>query len=145
MMGKVARWLVILGCDARFAGADGRPDEELLEEAAREGRIFVTRDTRIPEVAGLRKIVVRAQRFEEQLSDVLRKAGLKPDRSRLFSRCTHCNEALSSVPRQEALAEAPPRVRELTTEFFRCPSCRRLYWHGTHTERTIAKLDRMGL
>lgn len=145
MLGKLARWLVLLGYDARFVGGDGRADIELLEQAHREGRVFLTRDTKIPEVAGLLKIVIREQRFEEQLVHVLRELSLKPDRKRLFTRCTYCNEKLEALAREEALPQAPPLVRELPTDFFRCPSCRRLYWNGTHTERTIKKLDRMGL
>jgi uncharacterized protein with PIN domain len=33
MLGKLARWLVLLGYDAKFAGSDGRSDLELLREA----------------------------------------------------------------------------------------------------------------
>src|SRR5579884_4221436 len=137
MLGKLARWLVLLGYDARWAGVDGRSDLELLEEAHREGRVFVTRDTKIPDVAGLTKIVVRPQRFEEQLTLVLRALSLKPDLARLFTRCTYCNEPLAVVPRERALPRVPPLVRELDTPFFECPKCARVYWNGTHTERTI--------
>jgi len=145
MLGKLARWLVMLGYDAAFGGGDGCPDSALLEQAQKEGRVFLTRDTRIPEVAGLRKLVVRSQRFEEQLRFVLEEMGLRPERSRLFTRCTYCNRLLESVPRPEALALVPPLVRELRSDFWRCPGCRRMYWNGTHTQRTVAKLERWGL
>lgn len=145
MLGKVARWLMMLGYDARLAPADARSDKELLEEASREGRVFLTRDTRIPEVRGLRKLVLREQRFEDQLRRVLKETDLTPDPARLFSRCTLCNRALETVPREEALPEAPEKVRELATGFFRCPGCRKLYWTGTHVQNTVDKLRRMGL
>lgn len=145
MLGKLARWLILLGYDACFVRADGRADLELLEQAHREGRVFLTRDTKIPEVAGLRKLVLREQRFEEQLAHVLRELALKPNRKRLFTRCTYCNELLKTVLREEALPQVPPLVRSLRTDFFRCPSCLRFYWNGTHTERTVKKLARMGL
>lgn len=145
MLGKLAKWLILLGYDTRFVGADARPDLELLEEAHREGRVFLTRDTKIPEVRSLRKIVLREQRFEEQLLSVLEQFSLKPDRRRLFTRCTYCNRMLEILAREEALPQVPPLVRRLETEFFRCPSCRRIYWNGTHTERTIRKLERLGL
>jgi uncharacterized protein with PIN domain len=145
MLGKLARWLIILGYDAAYGGADGRPDSALQEQAKSEGRVFLTRDTRIPEVSGLRMIVVRPTRFEDQLRFVLRRLDLKPDRRRLFTRCTACNEALASVPREEALSQVPPLVRELRTDFWRCGKCRRLYWGGTHTQRTIEKLDLWGI
>ena len=145
MLGKLARWLIMLGYDAAYGASDGRPDSALQEQALREGRIFLTRDTRIPEVAGLRMILVRPERFEEQLRFVLQALGLKPDRKRLFTRCTYCNLPLDSVPRAQALALVPPLVRELKTEFFRCPGCQRMYWGGSHTQRTIEKLDLWGL
>lgn len=145
MLGKLARWLVLLGYDARWAGVDGRSDLELLEQAHREGRVFITRDTKIPEVAGLRKLVVRPQRFEEQLVYVLGQLGLRPDPERLFSRCAYCNEPLAGLTRETALPRVPPLVRRLDTRFFECRRCGRVYWNGTHTERAIKKLQRLGL
>ncbi len=144
MLGKLARWLLILGYDARY-GEAGLSDLELLEQAHRERRIFLTRDTEIPAVQGLKMIVIRSQRFEDQLTLVAREAGLKLDRARLFSRCTYCNEPLSELPREQALPLVPPLVRELRTPFFRCPKCARMYWNGTHTERAIKKLQALGL
>ncbi|MBI3552041.1 MAG: Mut7-C RNAse domain-containing protein [Elusimicrobia bacterium] len=145
MLGKLARWLILLGYDASYAQGQGQTDLELLEVAHREGRVFLTRDTKIPAVEGLRMIVVRTQRFEDQLKQLQRELGLKPDRKRLFTRCTYCNAALDELTREQALPLVPPLVRELKTPFFRCPSCKRMYWNGTHTERTIKKLEKLGL
>ena len=145
MLGKLARWLILLGYDARYAGSDGRSDKNLQEEAAREGRVFLTRDTGIPEVDGLRMIVIRPQRFEDQLRLVFDALKLKARRDKLFSRCTYCNKELESVPRQQALPLMPPLVRGLDTPFHRCPSCARMYWNGTHTERTVLKIKRLGI
>ncbi|HXS99301.1 MAG TPA: Mut7-C RNAse domain-containing protein [Elusimicrobiota bacterium] len=138
MLGKLARWLVLLGYDAAFAGVDGRSDLELLRQAQREGRTFVTKDRRIPEVAGLPVIVLTGKDFEEQL----RELALKPDPARLFSRCTDCNVPLASLSREEALPLVPPKVKALDTPFWRCPKCGKLFWNGTHTDRIIATLRR---
>lgn len=142
MLGKLARWLILLGYDAAWA-ADGRSDLELLEQAHREGRVFLTRDTKIPDVAGLVKVVIREQRFEGQLRHVARELGLRPDPAKAFTRCTYCNEPLAGLPREEALPLVPPLVRALDTPFFRCPRCKRVYWNGTHTERVLKKLQRL--
>jgi|SRR5579883_2379146 len=144
MLGKLAKWLILLGYDARYE-SQGRADLELLEEARRENRVFLTRDARIPDVKGLVKIVLREERFEAQLTRVAEELGLRPDPARLFSRCTYCNAALDKMPREAALPLVPPLVRELPTDFFRCPKCERLYWNGTHAERAIKKLRRLGL
>ncbi len=145
MLGKLARWLIMLGYDAAYGGAAGESDAALLERAKKEGRIFLTRDTRIPRAAGLRMLVVRPTRFEDQLRYVLKALELKPDRKKLFTRCTYCNEALASVPREEALALVPPMVQELQTDFWRCGTCKRMYWGGTHVQRTVEKLERWGI
>lgn len=141
MLGKLARWLVLLGYDAAFAGVDGRSDLELLRQAQAEGRVFVTRDRRIPEVAGLRVVVLAGKSLEEQL----RELSLKPDPARLFSRCTECNLPLESLAREEALKIVPPKVKTLDTPFWRCPKCGKLFWNGTHTDRIVATLRRAGL
>lgn len=145
MLGKLARWLILLGYDARYASRPGQPDLELLEEAHREGRVFLTQDRKIPAVAGLRMVVVTGKRFEDQILQLKAELGLKPDRAKLFTRCTYCNEPLTRLTKEEALPLVPPLVRELDTPFFRCAKCRRLYWNGTHTERTIKRLDKLGL
>jgi hypothetical protein len=145
MLGKLARWLILLGYDASYAQVKGQSDLELLERAHREGRVFLTRDTKIPDVAGLRKIVIRETRFEEQLKRVQTELGLKADHSKLFTRCTYCNVALAQLPREEALPLLPPLVRELQVPFFQCPTCRRMYWTGSHTDRTVKKLEKLGL
>ena len=86
MLGKLARWLAILGYDAKFAGVDGRSDLELLRQAQSEGRIFVTRDRGIPIVTGLRQVVLLDEGFEAQLRQLAGELALKPDSARLFSR-----------------------------------------------------------
>ena len=145
MLGKLCRWLVILGYDAKFAGGDGRSDLELLREAQLEGRIFVTRDRRIPDVAGLPKVVILEDDFEGQLRQLAGELSLKPDPARRFSRCAACNEPLEALARAEALPLVPPLVRTLETPFWRCRSCGRLYWNGSHTDAIVATIRRLGL
>lgn len=145
MLGKLARWLALLGYDAVFAGGDGRADLDLLKEAQREGRIFVTRDQGVPEVAGVRKVIIRHARWEEQLRQLAAELSLRPDPALLFTRCGDCNAPLDALTREEALPLVPPKVRTLETPFRRCPSCRRLFWNGTHTERILQTLRDLGL
>jgi len=144
MLGKLARWLVLLGYDARFVKRSERSDLDIAEEALREGRVLLTRDRRIPAVRGLRVLVLREQRFEDQLKRVLGDFGLKPDAKRFFTRCPECGSSLQAVSRESVLGELPPLVRTLDTAFFRCDPCRHLYWHGTHVRNTVEKVRRMG-
>lgn len=145
MLGKLARWLVLLGFDAHFVKKSERSDLDIAEEALREGRILLTQDRRIPAVHGLKMLVLREQHFEDQLKRVLSDCGLKADARRLFSRCTDCGVLLARVSRESILEVLPPLVRTLETDFFRCPQCRHVYWRGTHVRNTIQKLEQMGV
>lgn len=145
MLGKLARWLVLLGYDAKFAGVDGRSDLELLRQAQREERVFVTRDRGIPAVAGLRMVVIVAGDLESQLRQLAKELSLKPDPAKRFSRCADCNEPLETLARAEALPLVPEKVRTLETPFWRCRKCGKLFWNGTHTGRIIETIRGLGL
>ena len=140
-LGRLARYLRMLGFDARWR-PDARDDEIALTAAA-EHRIVLTRD------AGLlkRRIVTHGHRVREsdperQLHEVVRRLDLL----RLvapFRRCLCCNALLEAVRKDEIADALPPRVRERHEDFRRCPSCRRIYWAGSHRlrmERLIAGL-----
>jgi len=132
-LGRLARYLRMLGFDARWrSDAD---DEELARVSSAEHRILLTRD------AGLlkRRIVTHGYRVREtdaprQLAEVVHRLDLF--RSILpFRRCLRCNDLLETVPKEDVACELPPRVRERHEAFRRCPSCRRVYWSGTHRRR----------
>jgi uncharacterized protein with PIN domain len=133
MLGRLARWLRLLGFDCSYR-AD-IPDAELVEHAWRDGRVILTRDRRLLEewrVSGIH--LVRAEHTGEQLREVLRAFELL-DGVRLFSRCSACNRLLEETSRQAARGRAPRRVLEAEERFWECPECKRVYWRGSHTDR----------
>ena len=140
-LGRLARYLRMLGFDARWRN-DER-DEEIARVASAEHRIVLTRD------AGLlkRRIVTHGYRVREadprrQLAEVSHRLDLFGSIAP-FRRCLCCNALLETVRKEDIAGELPPRVRERHDAFRRCPSCRRVYWAGTHhqrMERLIADL-----
>lgn len=52
-----------------------------------------------------------------------------------FSRCVRCNALLEPVEKANLDCVLPEKVAQLHTDFKRCPSCRRVYWKGSHYER----------
>ena len=140
-LGRLARYLRMLGFDARWRN-DER-DEEIARIASAEHRIVLTRD------AGLlkRRIVTHGYRVREadprrQLAEVFHRLDLFGSVAP-FRRCLCCNALLETVRKEDVAGELPPRVRERHDAFRRCPSCRRVYWAGTHhqrMERLIADL-----
>ncbi len=132
-LGRLARYLRMLGFDASWR-SDAR-DEEIARVAAAEQRIVLTRDSGLLE----RRIVSHGYRVREvdprrQLAEVVHRLDLF--RSVVpFRRCLCCNELLEIVRKEDVAGELPPGVREHHDAFRRCPSCRRVYWAGSHRRR----------
>ncbi|MFQ5933708.1 MAG: Mut7-C RNAse domain-containing protein, partial [Dehalococcoidia bacterium] len=64
-------------------------------------------------------------------------------RGQRFSLCIECNESLVPTAKEEVHKEVPPYVFQTQTLFSRCPSCRKVYWQGTHWERMRSELEKM--
>ncbi len=127
MLGKLARWLRLLGYDACYSRDD---DATLAHRARAEGRILLTRDRELARRRGLRVLLVEAQEPEAQLKEVLRSLPALPPRTP--PRCMHCNAPLRPITHEEASRLVPPYVAAHHTGFRQCPRCGRVYWHGTH-------------
>ena len=141
MLGRLARWLRLLGFDAAYA--DRLPDGELVRRAIDEERWILTRDRALPRewrVTGVH--VVEAEDLLAQLRDVVGRFRLAA-RLRPLSRCAKCNTPLAPAPREEVAARLPPRVLAAQREFRRCPGCARIYWPGSHAARMKAVIDRV--
>jgi len=82
---------------------------------------------------------VRSTEPKQQLLEVVRRfdlaASLHP-----FTRCMQCNTPLEEASRESVWERLPPEVRK--KQAFRvCPTCRRVYWEGTHHLRMRKLLD----
>jgi uncharacterized protein with PIN domain len=142
MLGRLAKWLKILGFDVLyFSKAE---DGELVALARREGRILLTRDSGLIEKAAKRpnRLFVRSDDWQDQVVQVLDELALW-DEVRPNSRCLECNRALKPLEKERARNLVTPYVLEHAASFAMCPDCGRVFWRGTHygdMERKIAKL-----
>jgi uncharacterized protein with PIN domain len=139
MLGRLARWLRLLGFDCAYDPAI--TDEALVRLAETEARTILTRDRRLPEewwVSGV--YLVRAEDLLGQLAEVIEAFDLAAS-VRLLTRCNECNRALAPLAREQAAGRVPPRVLELHDAFAECPGCGRVYWEGTHAERIRELVD----
>ncbi len=144
MLGSLARWLRVLGFDVHY---DPRLDDAgLVERAAAEERMILTRDTRLIRRRRARHhLLVRSEAVEEQLRQVLDELGLELMPDRLLGRCLRCNEPLVELSAEAARDQVPPYVALTQKRFRRCPACHRIYWRATHVERMHRRLQAMGL
>jgi hypothetical protein len=131
MLGRLARWLRLLGYDTRYDNS--ADDVALLRIAQSEKRVLLTRDLELSRQRGVRSIWIESQELEAQLRQVRQCVGPPPDGR--FTRCAVCNAPLQRIDKAEAESRVPPYVYRTQEEFRRCPECGRIYWAATHVER----------
>ncbi len=142
-VGKLARWLRMMGYDAiLFHELD---DGLMVKLALAQGRIIVTRDTgfmkrRAVTLHRVRALLVSGDDPEQQMRKVIGELNLDT-RYKPFTRCLECNTILVPRDRNGVEGEVPPRVFERQDQYMECPVCRRLYWQGTHWEDMRRKLQ----
>ena len=139
MLGRLARWLRILGYDTTYlADTD---DYTVMRVARAEGRLLLTRDRALAARIGLGALLITGETLEDQLRQVLSTLG--PASAKPFTRCPICNTPLEPVDREMARAWVPPYVYQTQSQFYHCPDCNRFYWPGTHWQQMRALLSRV--
>jgi uncharacterized protein with PIN domain len=130
MLGKLAKWLKILGFDTIYLNK--AEDRDLLLIGRRQQRVLLTKDNRLLAAAkDIRSLFIESDDWPEQLGQVLDTYKLA-DSVRPHSRCLACNVELKSIPKKAARNLVTPFVLEKASSFAICPSCERVYWPGTH-------------
>ena len=141
-VGKLAKWLRIMGYDAIFF--DGRDDAYLVAKALAEDRVILTRDTQIMKrgiiTSGrLKAILINSDEPEPQIRQVVDTLNLDCQ-SRLFTLCLECNQPLEERSKDEVKDRVPPYVFKTQSQYMECPACHRIYWRGTHWQAMTKKL-----
>jgi len=141
MLGKLARWLRLLGFDVLYFSRAS--DAEILDAARKDGRIVLTRDTRMSSKdAGPAVFHIHSERWEDQIVQVLDELDLRRD-VRPFSRCVPCNRKVKPLASSDAGNLVPLFVLEKSETFALCPSCGRVFWKGSHYQNMETRLGRL--
>ena len=133
-VGKLAKWLRIMGYDALFFS--GTNDSRMIEIALAEHRVVLTKDTqimrrRVVTSGQIRAILIKDDDPEDQLHQVMET--LKLDyQFKPFSICLECNQSLVARSKEEVRGLVPPYVFRTQNQYMQCPDCSRVYWRGTH-------------
>ena len=144
-VGKLARWLRMLGFDSLFFS--GSDDSHMVKQALAEGRIILTRDTeimkrRVINNGRLNAVLIESEEPERQIQQLMATLDLK-GQSRPFSICLECNQPLVERSPAEVRERVPPYVFRTQTQYMECPACRRIYWRGTHWKAMMLKLEKL--
>lgn len=142
MLGRLARWLRIIGQDVTYG--PHLSGYGLVREARREGRLILTRDRGIGKRNPPDYLLIQSDRFREQLRQVVEACGLDPWKE-AFSRCVECNARLEPISKSAIQERVPPYVFSSQERFSLCPRCQRVYWPATHQQRMLDELKGMGL
>lgn len=138
-LGGLARLLRLAGFDTLYDNDFG--DGEIVELAAREGRIVLTRDR---ELLKRREVThgcfVHALKPERQVREIFDRLDLARS-ARPFRLCLECNAPLRPVDKALIADRLPPRIRERQERFTTCDVCGGVFWEGSHWQRMRALLD----
>lgn len=139
MLGSVARKLRIFGFDTLYVAHV--EDSEVLKIGVDQDRVILTADKEF-----FKRIVkARAKGVlvggSDELADIvhiLDKNGIHSIGVGTESRCSMCNGRLSTFDPSRVPAGIPEKVAANHKEFFKCGSCGKLYWEGSHMKRIRA-------
>ncbi len=128
MLGKLARWLRIIGYDTILA--TNEKDSELKRIAKEENRIVLTRDASITGS----NVVHVPEDLEDQLVFLAKTLGLEIPEGPVPRFCPVCNGKL--IPTNSGL---PPGIEK----GWKCQKCGKVYWGGSHWKRMRVFLARV--
>lgn len=141
MLGRLCRYLRAAGYDAVLAN-NGKPDAQLLREAAAESRRFLTQDRRILEHRAAAAITLLLPKGDLDSHAALLTRAFHIDwLTHAFTRCLVDNAVLLDAPVEKRM-QAPADANRQNEPMSVCPACDRVYWRGSHYRRMRAKLER---
>lgn len=136
MLGKLAKWLRILGFDTDYVRLKS---QEQIEGYRFQGYFLITRREKLRGQPWV--YCLKANDPLEQLREVVAQASITPRQVRLLQRCVLCNEQLQQVGQHEVFGKVPDYIFQTHTLFRQCPQCRRIYWSGSHPARMMQRLE----
>jgi uncharacterized protein with PIN domain len=140
-LGKLAKWLRILGFETIF---ESDISHKAFYEHLEHERVLLTRTTKIRDrFTGKRLVFIEADNVYEQLRQVIDELAITHKDICVFSICLHCNSPIVGVNKQIIYGRVPDYIWETHDEFSTCRLCERIYWSGSHMERSWAVIERL--
>lgn len=131
MLGKLARWLRILGYDTEYVRY--LDDPQIIALARYQKRTLLTKDLTMVQRAPDITYLVKSEKWESQVKETIQVFRLNADS--FLSRCPECNQKLIEISSKEAKKSVPLFVAHTFQQFKKCPQCQKVYWNGTHWQR----------
>jgi uncharacterized protein with PIN domain len=142
MLGKLTRWLRMLGQDVVYSVKFN--DAELLELAKKESRALLTRDFELYKRAisrGLDAFYVDDRTESGRLAQVSKRYGVTLAIYMDESHCPICNTPLKATPKEQLKEKLEKNTFTYYKEFWQCRNCGQIYWQGAHWKQITNTLN----
>lgn len=153
MLGKLARFLRILGYDTVYATdlrdfykSNPVPDEKLIDYAENNKRLIITKDFPLHNAYKKKSIYLKGVGTYIYLAQLKKKLTLDFNFEIEKARCSICNSKLKKVKDKYIIKEIVPRdTLSHYDDFYQCvnPQCKKLYWQGSHIEDIKNRMNNM--
>lgn len=143
MLGKLARWLRMLGHDVLYSVQF--TDRELLDLAKAEGRVLLTKDFELYKRAiarGLDSFYVQGTTESTRLAEVSKRYGLALEVDMDKSHCPVCNTPLTTASKDQLKGKLEENTYRYYDKFWQCLNCGQVYWQGAHWKQITNTLTR---
>ena len=136
MLGKLTRWLRMLGHDVRYA--NDLDDKALIGVAKKEKRVLLTRDLQLCQQAIAQHVnvfLVKGKSEAERLAALSQRFQISLEFNPDNSRCPKCNAKIRSIKKDKVSKKIPPNTKIFYEDFWECVECDKVYWQGAHWKR----------
>jgi len=144
MLGRLTRWLRILGCDANYSRNGS--DADLIRQAREDSLVLLTCDVQLYRTAIARNVdcyLIQGNSESERLANLAARFNLELKIDTARSRCPACGALVKLVRKDEVATRIPKATFKLYQTFWICPnaSCAKVYWQGSHWKRIEETLE----
>jgi uncharacterized protein with PIN domain len=146
MLGKLATWLRLTGCDTFYSTIID--DDELLRIATEQDRTLLTSDAILAERAQNNDIPVMLVRgtVNEEIASVFKEFEIIPEADPSKSRCTKCNGVLTHITgakKERIRGLVPDQTYNHYEEFWLCEYCKSVFFQGGQWSNIEAYMERI--
>lgn len=129
-LGTLTKYLRMLGFDVLYCRG---PALTVNSRENSDKPVLLTRKTRAVSYEPV--VRVHSNEVSDQIKEI--EEFIRPyiDPAAFLNRCIRCNTILITVPKESVETRVPEYVFHSNSIFRLCPTCRKVYWHGTHAER----------
>jgi uncharacterized protein with PIN domain len=142
MLGKLARWLRMLGHDVTYNVTLN--DSELLQLAKKEKRVLLTKDLELYKRAvsrGVDTFYVEGATESQRLAEIAKRYSLALVIDMDKANCPVCNAKLEQTPKAKLTSELEKNTFTYYDKFWKCPNCGQIYWQGAHWKQISNTLN----